>query len=91
MSPLVSTRWAAASTWLPIPSQVRQSASTAVANLVWTTASSSANSRITECWAARATGESATAEIASEGPPIASSARTTSVVVPEREIATTRS
>ena len=75
------------------PSQARAKARTAVAKRVWTTTSSSANPRMIAAAAARGTGEPATAESASVGVDgsVRSSARTTSVVVPEREIASSRS
>jgi hypothetical protein len=75
------------------PNDARINASTVVANLVWTIEDSSANGSSTASPAAATTGVCATAEIASEGVPSGSAdrARTTSVVVPEREIATTRS
>ena len=76
-----------------MPTWPRSSTSADVANRVWTTDRSSANGMATTLPAARATGESGTAVIAVVGAasPIRASARTTSVVVPERESAITRS
>ena len=62
-----------------------------VANTVCTTDCSSAKSSTTVWSATCSTGLAGTAVIATTGEPVASMARTTSVVVPEREIATTRS
>ena len=64
-----------------------------MAKRVWTIEVSSANASSTASLAASTTGVPGTAEIASDGVPAgsASSARTTSVVVPDREIASTAS
>ncbi len=62
-----------------------------MAKTVWTTERSSAKSRTTVSVAAAATGDPATAVSARTGASTEATARTTSVVVPEREMATTRS